>query len=228
MDVLERIVRYYVTASGACPFAKWRDRISDKRAKAAIDARVARLRSGNVGDSKPIGGGATESRIDCGPGYRIYYGVDGYDLILLLGGTKSSQPADIKNAKSFWKATRSGNPVRAKRDYKADLLRDLRSDPEYAAQYLSAAKKDSKEAFLIALRDVAEARLGLSQIARVAHVNRESLYRTLSAEGNPTLATLDAVLGVLGFETDFRPIAARRSRGSALPARKRVPRRTGS
>ncbi|HWZ57149.1 MAG TPA: hypothetical protein VNZ63_13825 [Verrucomicrobiae bacterium] len=95
--------------------------------------------------------------------------------------------------------------MRRKRDYKADLLADLRSDAAYAAQYLSAAKKDSKEAFLVALRDVAEARLGLSRIARAARVNRESLYRTLSAEGNPTLTTLDAVLEVLGFETDFRP-----------------------
>jgi len=95
--------------------------------------------------------------------------------------------------------------MRRKRDYKADLLGDLRNDAAYAAQYLSAAKKDSKEAFLVALRDVAEARLGLSRIARAARVNRESLYRTLSAEGNPTLTTLDAVLEVLGFETDFRP-----------------------
>jgi probable addiction module antidote protein len=99
--------------------------------------------------------------------------------------------------------------MRRKRDYKADLLADLRSDAAYAAHYLSAAKKDSKEAFLVALRDVAEARLGLSRIARAARVNRESLYRTLSAEGNPTLTTLDAVLEVLGFETDFRPAAFR-------------------
>ena len=112
--------------------------------------------------------------------------------------------------------------MRARRDYKDDLLRELRNDPEYAARYLSAAKKDSKEAFLIALRDVAEARLGLARTARAARVNRESLYRTLSAEGNPTLATLDAVLAVLGFETDFRPIAARGVGGSALPVRKRV------
>lgn len=102
--------------------------------------------------------------------------------------------------------------MRRKRDYKADLLADLRSDAAYAAQYLSAAKKDSKEAFLVALRDVAEARLGLSRIARAARVNRESLYRTLSAEGNPTLTTLDAVLEVLGFETDFRPTPLRSGR----------------
>lgn len=103
MDARERVVRYYIKASGVCPFAEWRDRISDKRAKAAVDARIARLRSGNVGDSKPIGEGAAESRINFGPGYRIYYGVDGHDLILLLGGTKSTQSADIESAKSSWR-----------------------------------------------------------------------------------------------------------------------------
>lgn len=113
--------------------------------------------------------------------------------------------------------------MRRKRDYKADLLADLRSDAAYAARYLSAAKKDSKEAFLVALRDVAEARLGLSRIARAARVNRESLYRTLSAEGNPTLTTLDAVLEVLGFETDFRPTAFRS--GHTFSAMRKKPHR---
>ena len=112
--------------------------------------------------------------------------------------------------------------MRRKPDYKADLLADLRNDPAYAAEYLSAAKKDSKEAFLLALRDVAEARLGLSRIARAARVNRESLYRTLSAEGNPTLTTLDSVLEVLGFETDFRPAALRTSHSSKVTVRRKV------
>ncbi|HWZ57148.1 MAG TPA: type II toxin-antitoxin system RelE/ParE family toxin [Verrucomicrobiae bacterium] len=102
MEAHERAVHYYVEPSGACPFRKWRDTLSDKLTKAAIDARIARLRSGNYGDSRPIGAGASESRIDFGPGYRVYYGVDGDDLILLAGGTKSSQSADIDKAKSFW------------------------------------------------------------------------------------------------------------------------------
>ena len=102
MEARERTVHYYVHSSGACPFRKWRDSISDKLTKAAIDARIARLRSGNFGDSRPIGAGASEARIDFGPGYRIYYGLAGDDLILLAGGTKSSQAADIDKAKSFW------------------------------------------------------------------------------------------------------------------------------
>jgi putative addiction module killer protein len=103
VEAHERAVHYYVELSGRCPFREWRDAISDKVTKAAIDARIARLRAGNFGNSKPIGAGASESRIDFGPGYRIYYGVDGIDLILLGGGTKSSQDADIEEAKGFWK-----------------------------------------------------------------------------------------------------------------------------
>ena len=79
------------------------DQVSIDNARAMIDARIARLRSGNFGDSKPIGGGASENRIHYGPGYRIYYGVDGKDVILLLyGGDKSSQDADIKLAQQYW------------------------------------------------------------------------------------------------------------------------------
>ena len=64
-------------------------------------------------------------------------------------------------------------------DYKSDLLVDLR-DEEYAAAYLTAAYGESPEAFLLALRDVVEARQGMGKTAARAGVNRESLYRMLS------------------------------------------------
>jgi probable addiction module antidote protein len=88
-------------------------------------------------------------------------------------------------------------------NYKSDLLDDLRDSREYAAAYLSAAKADSNEAFLVALRDVAEARMGMKKVAKEAKVNRENLYRALSREGNPSIATLDSVLEVLGIEVQF-------------------------
>jgi putative addiction module killer protein len=71
---------------------------------AAVDARIARFRTGNFGDSKSIGGGASESRIDLGPGFRIYYGVDGDDIVVLNAGHKGSQTADIRDALSYWKS----------------------------------------------------------------------------------------------------------------------------
>jgi putative addiction module killer protein len=69
----------------------------------ALDSRIRKLRLGNFGDSKPIGEGASEARIDFGPGYRIYYAVHNLELILLCRGDKSTQGADIARARDFWK-----------------------------------------------------------------------------------------------------------------------------
>src|ERR1700733_14520716 len=95
-------VLYYTESPGRCPFRDWRASIADERAKAAIDARIARFRGGNFGDSAPIGAGASESRIDLGPGFRIYYGREGDTIVLLCGGDKSTQAGDIRQAKIFW------------------------------------------------------------------------------------------------------------------------------
>jgi probable addiction module antidote protein len=87
---------------------------------------------------------------------------------------------------------------RAAVSYTEDLLQDLR-DPREAAAYLNAAIEErSQEAFLLALRDVAEAH-GMSDVARKAHLNRESMYRMLSKRGNPRLSSLAMLLEELGL-----------------------------
>jgi putative addiction module killer protein len=101
-NIRERGVQYYQTASGACPFRVWRSGIRDSAVKAAVDTRIARFRLGNFGDSRPIGKGVSESVIDVGPGYRIFYRIHGDVVILLNGGDKSNQSAAIKRAISFW------------------------------------------------------------------------------------------------------------------------------
>jgi putative addiction module killer protein len=102
MDARERSVLYYRTRSGTLPFREWRFGL-DENARAAVDARIARFRGGNLGDSKSVGGGVCESRIHFGPGYRIYYGLDGLDLVILLcGGDKSAQTTDIARAREYW------------------------------------------------------------------------------------------------------------------------------
>jgi len=87
--------------------------------------------------------------------------------------------------------------------YMDDLLADLK-DLDYAATYLSTALSDSKEVFLIALRDVAEAQKGIAKLALEAQVNRENLYRMLSEQGNPRLDTLKAVLRGVGLKITFQ------------------------
>lgn len=80
-------------------FKRWRDGLKDRQAVLRINARIRRLSVGNPGDTKPVGEGVSELRIDYGPGYRVYFRRSGPLLILLLvGGDKRTQDADIKHA----------------------------------------------------------------------------------------------------------------------------------
>ena len=80
-------------------YAKWLDGLRDIQARARILARVERLAAGHAGDAEPIGEGVSELRINCGPGYRVYYKQQGRELVVLLaGGEKGSQARDIKTA----------------------------------------------------------------------------------------------------------------------------------
>jgi probable addiction module antidote protein len=89
------------------------------------------------------------------------------------------------------------------------IVQELRDDPTFAAEYLSAAAKDSENpaVLLMALRHLAEARGGMARVAKKAGVERESLYRTLSGKGNPRLSTLTAVLRALGMTIRLEPAA---------------------
>jgi putative addiction module killer protein len=80
-------------------FSNWLDRLADVRARARVQARIERLAGGNPGDVKPVGEGVSELRIDYGPGYRVYFTRVGREIIILLaGGDKRTQDADIKLA----------------------------------------------------------------------------------------------------------------------------------
>ena len=81
-------------------------------------------------------------------------------------------------------------------------VRELRQDPAFAAEYLRAALEDEDEpgVLLVALRRVAEAQGGIAKVARAAGIERESLYRALSAHGNPRLSTLVAVTKAMGLK----------------------------
>jgi putative addiction module killer protein len=80
-------------------FANWLDSLRDVRARARVQVRIERLAAGNPGDVQPVGEGVSELRIDYGPGYRVYFKKIGSEvLILLAGGDKRTQDADIKTA----------------------------------------------------------------------------------------------------------------------------------
>jgi len=92
--------------------------------------------------------------------------------------------------------------IKASISHDEAVVRELRKDPEFAAEYLKAALEDADDpgVLLIALRHVAEARGGLAKVAKAAGVERESLYRALSARGNPRLSTLVAVTKAMGLK----------------------------
>ncbi len=80
-------------------FALWIDSLRVLRARARIQVRIERLAAGNPGDVEPVGEGVSELRIDYGPGYRVYYKKHGRQIVILLaGGDKRTQSADIKTA----------------------------------------------------------------------------------------------------------------------------------
>ena len=86
------------------PFSDWLNSLKDARTVGIVRARLNRVRLGNFGDCKSIGGGIEELRIDFGPGYRIYFGREGSLMVILLcGGTKGTQATDILRARKYWK-----------------------------------------------------------------------------------------------------------------------------
>ena len=83
---------------------QWMKGLRDIRGKQAIEARLARVRLGNLGDHRLVGDGVTELRFFIGPGYRVYIGLEGDTVVILLcGGDKGSQAGDIEMAKAFRK-----------------------------------------------------------------------------------------------------------------------------
>lgn len=86
-----------------------------------------------------------------------------------------------------------------------DILHESLKDPFEAKAYLEVALENFEndmdiEAFLMALRDVAEAQGGISKLAERTHLNRQNLYRALSSHGNPKLNTIGTILHGLGFK----------------------------
>jgi len=93
----------YQHASGQVPFTEWLNGLRNKVAQARIRIRLRQVEAGNFGDSEPVGEGVIELRIHIGAGYRVYCARHGKAVVLLLcGGDKSSQAADIKHAKEYW------------------------------------------------------------------------------------------------------------------------------
>ncbi|MCC6135409.1 MAG: type II toxin-antitoxin system RelE/ParE family toxin [Gammaproteobacteria bacterium] len=104
-------LRRYQRDDGNVPVRDWLESLRDIRARAQIEIRLRRLSVGNFGDCKPVGVGVLELRIDIGAGYRLYCARHGQQLVILLcGGDKRTQDADIQRAKTYWTDWQRRNP----------------------------------------------------------------------------------------------------------------------
>jgi putative addiction module killer protein len=110
---LNRIVRpkqivFYADEDGNEPFQVWIDNLRDQQGRRRIINRLFRVQQGNYGDVEPIGEGLSELRLFFGPGYRVYFGEDAGNIVVILcGGDKASQSRDIEAAKVYWKEYKS-------------------------------------------------------------------------------------------------------------------------
>jgi len=219
-------------------FDAWLDGLADATAKKAIVDRIGRLRQGLLGDRRSVGEQVSELRIDVGQGYRLYYTVRGRTLVhLLCGGAKKTQKADIRKAEMMAKAlgkTRHEPSDSRLRDRQVAYApaggeeeqfhfteEDLRLSPFDAADYI----RGDEDAQLYLLRSalaeghpgliadvigaVARAR-GLTNLERATGIKRQTLNKSLSLKGNPTLETLVTVLGALGLRLEIVADRAKR------------------
>lgn len=112
MDTYE--IRHYVDESGNDLYQDWITALRDQVAKIAIYRRVARIAVGNVGDHKFLQDGVWELRIDVGQGYRVYYAqVESKVILLILGGDKRTQDADIAKASKLLRNWEKRNETRS-------------------------------------------------------------------------------------------------------------------
>jgi len=102
------MIRHYRLANGRLPFRDWLMRLSDRQARVAVLRRIDRVAEGSFGEHRFVRDGVWEFKIDVGPGYRVYYAMEGKAVILLLsGGSKRTQRQDVDRAVGYWKEYRS-------------------------------------------------------------------------------------------------------------------------
>jgi putative addiction module killer protein len=107
VEARPRHIVHYLTAENKDPFGRWSKTLQGTPALKKVLVRVDRAEDGNFGDCRAVGEGVWELRIDFAAGYRIYCAEDGDDLVLLTGGTKDTQEADIATAKKYWRDYRA-------------------------------------------------------------------------------------------------------------------------
>lgn len=205
-------IKIYQMAAGRLPFVEEPSGLTDDRTKQRIQARIARVRLGTFGNTRFVGGGVWERKIDTGPASESISG--NFGTALLFFSAEATKAGKLMTSK---KQSSSGKAIKRKHstscaDYDKHLFEDLK-DPDYAAGYLTACLEEGSNVFLLGIRQVTKALGGVKALARTTKLNRENLYNMLSKDGNPRLSSLTAILDTLGLEVKLQP--KRRKRKAA-------------
>ena len=198
-------IRRYTTAEGRDVFGEWLANLVDLKARARIAVRIDRLAGGNFGDSKSIGEGLHELRVDWGLDIACATAKSNGLRAAVVRRRQTQTVCGYQESAGVLEGLQEKDGGRMKRkpsiSHDEAMARELRENPEFAVEYLRAALEegDDPQILLIALRRIAESRGGVAKVAKEAGVERESLYRALSAKGNPRLSTLVAVTKAVGL-----------------------------
>jgi len=104
VEAVPREIFVFETRDGRVPFREWMNLVKGQPVYEKVVARLERIEEGNFGEHRSVGEGVSELVINFGPGYRVYYGLDGADIVILLvGGSKATQQKDIDAAKQYWR-----------------------------------------------------------------------------------------------------------------------------
>lgn len=200
-------IREFLDDQGRSPFGLWFEGL-DPMAAVKITTAITRMSLGNFSNAKGVGEGVLEYRIDYGPGYRIYFGRDGDRLVILVaGGTKKRQQADIKTVRLVGLNTKSGRQAEMAltRDFKETVRDRAQSDPTFRAALLSEAIElllsGDVETGRALLRDYINATIGFQELAQKSGLPPKSLMRMFGPSGNPRADNLFAVIRLLQDET---------------------------
>lgn len=195
----------YETADGRCPFAEWFEDL-DRSAALKVATALARLETGNFADTKPVGEGVLERRIDWGPGYRVYFGRYGIGWWFFSREGRRSARRLISVARrcigpTIESEARSAEEMALTRSFRETVKKRASRDPEFRVGLLreavEALLRDELDVGKVLLRDYINATVGFETLGEATRKSPKSLMRMLSADGNPRADNLFSVIAHL-------------------------------
>ena len=204
-------IREYNDRGGRSPFREWYDGLNSDAARKVTTA-LYRVGLGNFSNAKSVGAGVYECKINFGPGYRVYFGKEGEQTVILLGGgTKQRQQNDIKLALERWVdyKQRKKQQKEKKRGVNMALTRDFRETVQARVKRDAAFRKgllsESIEGLLSGevtvgkelLRDYINATVGFPKLASHTKIHVKTLHQMFGPNGNPTARNLFDIVAYL-------------------------------